>query len=137
MSSAVGHFQQAIVAGKPSLSNLLCHTKVIAAKLNLERVEQWVNLELSGFTDEAELPTYRNVLSNRLEIYNSHRDVWVFAGHLHYSLKARQPIAEIEDFSRREFVDFPVARNFSIKNDLGDSFGSDWPQRFVVLGSEY
>jgi hypothetical protein len=72
-----------------------------------------------------------------LEVYNSHRDVWQFAGHLHYALKVPQPIAEVEAFSRRDCIDFPVAKNFSIKNDLGDSFGSDWPQRFVVLGFEY
>lgn len=80
---------------------------------------------------------YRKVITQRLEVYNSHRDVWQFAGHLHYALKVRQPIAEIEAFSRRDWIDFSVVKNFSIKNDLGDSFGSDWPQRFVVLGFEY
>jgi hypothetical protein len=137
MSSAVQDFQKAIVDGKQSLTQLLRQTRVIAAKLNLEQVERWVDLELTGFAQDAEPPAYRKVLSNRLEIYNSHRNVWQFAGHLNYALKALQPIAEIEAFSRRESIDFPVAKNFSITNDVGDSFGSDWPQRFVVLGSEY
>ena len=95
-----------------------------------------MDLELTGFAEDAEPPTSK-VFTNRLEIYNSHRDVWQFAGNLNYALKARQPIAEIEAFARRKCIDFPVAKNFSIKNDSGDSFGSDWPQRFVVLGSEY
>jgi hypothetical protein len=100
-------------------------------------VERWVDLELTGFAEDAEPPTYRKVLTERLEIYNSHRDAWQFAGKLNYALKTLQPVAEIESFSQRECVEFPVAKNFSIKNDFGDSFGSDWPQRFVVLGSEY
>jgi hypothetical protein len=125
------------MAGQPSFTRLLVQTKMIAAKLNLEKVERWVDLELTGFADEAELPTYRKVFTQRLEIYNAHREVWQFAGNLNYALKARQPIAEIEDLANRECVDVPVVKNFSIKNDLGDSFGSDWPQRFIVLGHEY
>jgi hypothetical protein len=137
MSSAVHNLQKAILSGQQSVAQLLRQTKVIAAKLNLEQVERWVDLELTGFAEDAEPPTYRKVFTHRLEIYNSQRDVWQFAGNLNYALKACQPIAEIEAFSRREYIDFPVAKNFPIKNDLGDSFGSDWPQRFAVLGSEY
>jgi len=137
MSSAVRDFQKTIVDGRYSLTQLLRQTKVIAAKLNLEQVVRWVALELAGFAEDAELPAYRKVLSNRLEIYNSYRNTWQFAGNLNYALEARQPIAEIEAFSQREYIDFPVTKNFSIKNDFGDSFGSDWPQRFVVPGSEY
>src|SRR6185369_13555887 len=137
MSSAVHGLQQAILAGEQPLTRLLRQTKLIAAKLNLEDVERWADTELAGFAEDTEPPTYRKVLTSRLEIYNSHRDVWQFAGNLNYALKSRQPIAEIEAFSRLDSVNFPVAKNFSIKNDLGDSFGSDWPQRFVVVRSEY
>lgn len=137
MSSAVHGLEKAILEEQPSLTQLLRQTKGIAAKLRLEQVERWVDLELTGFAEDAEPPTYRKVLTQRLEIYNSHREVWQFAGNLNFALKARQPIVEIEALSRMECVDFPVAKNFSIKNDLGDSFGSDWPQRFVVPGSEY
>jgi hypothetical protein len=137
MNAAVQNLPKAIAQGEQSLTQLLRQTKVIAAKLNLDQVERWVDLELTGFPEDDEPPTYRKVFSQRLEIYYAYRDVWQFAGNLNYALKARQPVAEIEAFSRRESIDFPVTKNFSIKNDLGDSFGSDWPQRFVVLGSAY
>ena len=100
-------------------------------------IQQWVDLELNGYADDADPPGYRKIFVHSLEIYNAERDVWQFAGDLNYGLKARQPIAEIEKFSREERVNFPVSKNFSIKNNFGDSFGSDWPQRFVVVGSQY
>jgi hypothetical protein len=62
---------------------------------------------------------------------------WQFAGKLNFAFKAHQPIAQIESFSREERVALPVSKNFPIKNDLGDSFGSNWPQQFVVPGSQY
>jgi AbiTii len=137
MSATVKNLQDAVEKGKPSLTQLLGLTSVVAAKLNLEEVVRWVDLELNGFTEDTEPPNYRRVFTQRLEVYNSHHDVWQFAGNLNYALKVRQPVAEIEVLSRKEGIDIPVTKNFSIKNDAGDSFGSDWPQRFVVLGSEY
>jgi hypothetical protein len=137
MSSTANDLQRAILEGKQSLAQLLRQTKLVAAKLRLTDVGQWVDLELTGFPEDAEPPSYRKVLTNRLEIYNSHRDVWEFAGNLNYALEARQPLEEIKCLSRLEAVSFPVTKNFAIKNDFGDSFGSDWPQRFIVLGPEY
>lgn len=129
--------QQAITSGRPSLTQLLHQTHWIATRLNLEEVAQWVSLESAGYAEDTEPPGYRKVLTHSLEVYNAYQDSWQFAGHLHYALQARQPIEEIERFARGDRIDFPVAKNFSIKNNLGDSFGSDWPQRFVVVGSEY
>jgi hypothetical protein len=137
MSADIQNLKQAITDGQLSLAQVLLKTQVVATKLGLHCVRQWVDLELAGFAEEAEPPTYRKVFSQRLEIYNSDRDAWQVAGNLNYALKARQPISDLEALSKQEFIGFPVSKNFSIKNNFGDSFGSDWPQRFVVLGSEY
>jgi hypothetical protein len=126
-----------IVEGKRSLTELLKQTRVVASKLKLKDVERWVQLEITGFAERSELPDYRKVSTHRLEIYNSYREVWQFAGKLTYTLKAREPLLEIESFAQTRTVAIPVEKNFSIKNDWGDSFGSDWPQRFLVPGSEY
>lgn len=134
MGAAVTNLPKAVVHGQ--LSQLLRQSTLLAAKLNLEPVE-WIALELKGLSEDAEPPAYRKVFTQRLEIYDALREVWQSAGRLNYALKLRQPLAEIEGFSQREFIDFPVTKNFSIKNDFGDSFGSDWPQRFVVPGSEF
>jgi hypothetical protein len=137
MRSAAPDLAVAIVEGMHSLTQLLRQTKIIAAKLDLKEVEQWVGLELTGYAADVELPGYRKVLTQSLEIYNSHREHWQYAGRLNYGLKVGEPIAEIEKLSQCDRIDCPVAKNFSIKNDFGDSFGSDWPQRFIVSGSEY
>jgi len=137
VSASVHSLRESITSGQPSLSQLLRQTLLIAARLNLPDIQQWVDLELNGYADDADPPGYRKIFVHSLEIYNAERDVWQFAGDLNYGLKARQPIAEIEKFSREERVNFPVSKNFSIKNNFGDSFGSDWPQRFVVVGSQY
>jgi hypothetical protein len=137
VSASVHSLRLSITSGQPSLAQLLRQTQLIAARLNLPDIQHWVDLELNGYADDADPPGYRKVFVHSLEIYNSERDVWQFAGDLNYGLKARQSIAEIEKFSRVERVVFPVSKNFSIKNNFGDAFGSDWPQRFVVAGSQY
>lgn len=137
MSSTVHNLQEAITSGQQSLTQLLRQTKLIAAKLNLEGVEEWVDLELSGYAEGTEPPDYRQPLTHSLEVHNASRGSWQFAGNLNYTLKVRQPLGEIEKFAREDRVPFPVSKNFSIKNDFGDSFGSDWPQRFVVAGSQF
>ena len=137
MGSALLNLQRAILAGQPSLTQLLRQTKLIAARLTLDDVEHWLDQELAGYVRTSEPPDYRRVFTQSLEVYNAHRGTWQFAGKLNFAFKAHQPIAQIESFSREERVALPVSKNFLIKNDLGDSFGSNWPQQFVVPGSQY
>jgi hypothetical protein len=137
MGSAVLTLQRAILAGQPSLAELLRKTKLIAATLTLADLEHWLDQELNGYARTSDPPDYRGVFTRSLEVYNAHRGVWQFAGKLNYSFKAHQPIAQIERFSREDRVALPVSKNFSVKNDFGDSFGSDWPQQFIVAGSQY
>ncbi len=56
---------------------------------------------------------------------------------LQYALPVRDPIAKVENYSNKDRADFPVSKNFPIKNDFGSSFGSDWPQRFVVTRPQF
>ena len=56
MSLAVHDLQQAIVEGKESKTQLLRKTKLIAAKLNLKDVEEWVDLELHRISQRKEAP---------------------------------------------------------------------------------
>jgi hypothetical protein len=137
MGSAVINLQKAILAGEPSLTQLLRLTKVVAAKLTLNKVQSWVDLELGGYPIALEPPDYRQVFTESLEVYNAHRGAWQFAGNLNFALKVRQPIAEIERFSREDRIAIPIAKNFPIKNDFDDSFGSDWAQQFIIAGSQY
>ena len=112
MSSAVHNLQKAIVEGKQSLTHLLRQTKLIAAKLNLEDVERWVDLELNGYPEGTDPPEYRRFSTHSLEIHNPYQGGWQFAGNLNISLKAPQPIAEIERFSQGDSIGFPVAKTW-------------------------
>src|SRR5579883_247515 len=96
MSSAVHNLQKAIVSGQKSLAQLLRETKLIAAKLGLEDVEKWVDLELTGYPDEVDPPTYRSFTTNHLEVRNPYHG-WQHAGNMRFAIKARQPLPEIEN----------------------------------------
>jgi hypothetical protein len=137
MSNAVPTLLESVSNIHCSLTQLLLQTNSIASRLGFKDIHSWVDLELNGYAEESDPPAYRKVFSHSLEFYHPGRENWQFAGNLNYVFKVRQPIAEIEKLSHESRVTFPVSKSFSIKNDLGDSFGSDWPQRFVVLGAEY
>lgn len=136
MSSAVQNLQKAIVSGGKSLTQLLRETKLIAAKLNLEDVEQWVDSELNGYFDKAEPPPYREFSTQAIEICNPIRG-WEFAGHFHCKMKARQPIADIENLSRGKTLTLALTRNLPVHDSIGGTFGSHWPQRAVISGASF
>ena len=88
MGSAALTWKTAILAGQPSLTQLLRQTKTIAARLALHDVENWVEQELAGYAKDSEPPHYRRILSQSLEVYNAHRESWQFAGVLNLAFKA-------------------------------------------------
>jgi hypothetical protein len=136
MSSAVHNLQKAIVSGKQSVTQLLRETKLIAAKLNLVDVEQWVDFELKGYSESAAPPEYRVFATAYLEVRNPFHG-WIFAGNFQLSLKARQPIAEIENLSKGEMLTITPPKQVPVRDSLGGTMGSNWPQRVVVAGSEF
>lgn len=138
MSSAVHDLQRAILGGQQSLTQLLRQTKVIAAGLNLEDVERWVDLELKGYPQDVEPPKYRQYTTSSIEYNNPYRGGWQFAGHMNLKLMAHQPIAEIENFSHAEHgVFFPSPKNLPLYDMSGEPLGYDFPQRLIVMASQY
>jgi hypothetical protein len=137
MSNGMDYLRKALLSGDPSLSDLLSQAKCMADRLIPGRVPAWIDLELNGYHEEMDLPSYRKILSDRLEVYHAARGIWQFAGNLNYALEIREPLARIEELSRAGNVPFGVPKAFSIKNYFGDSFASDWPQRFVIEPLQY
>jgi hypothetical protein len=137
MSSAVHDLQKAIVSGQQPLTQLLRQTKLIAAKLGLEEVERWVDLELGGYSKDAEVPTYREFVTQSLQIHNPYQGGWRFAGNLSITLKASQPISEIEELSQGQQIVCPVSENLPIQDLMGTGLLSDFPQRFTTAGSQF
>jgi hypothetical protein len=138
MSSAVHDLQAAIVQGKQSLTQLLRQTKLIAAKLSLEDVEEWVDCELKGYPKGVEPPAYREFTTQHVEVRNPMVG-WKFAGQLELALRANEPIAEIEQLSKGDmlYMSLDQKENFPIRDTLGGSLGSDWNQRIGTPASEF
>jgi AbiTii len=136
MSSAVHNLQQAIVDGNTSITQLLRQTKLIAAKLDLRDVEQWVDLELNGYPDGKERPEYREVTTDRLMLHNPYRG-WEYVGDVKQRIRTQHPIAEIEMLSQEKAVSFTPENNFPITDNLGSSMGSEWPQRVTINPGQF
>jgi hypothetical protein len=136
MSSAVHTLQKAIAEGKQPVTQLLRETKLIAAKLGLEDMGKWVDGELNGYSSELEPPPYREFTTQAVEICHPARG-WEFAGHFHMKMKARQPIAEIEELSGSERLTLALTKNLPVSDGIGGSFGARWPQRAIISGSSF
>jgi AbiTii len=136
MGSAVQNLQMAIVEGKQSLTQLLRQTKLIAAKLNLADVEEWVDLELNGYPDGKIRPEYRAVTTDKLLLHNPYRG-WQYVGDVKQTIRTHQPIAEIEILAQEEQVSFTPEKNYPITDGLGTSTGSNWPQRVIVNPTQF
>jgi hypothetical protein len=136
MSSAVNDLQRGIVDGKDSLTQLLRKAKLIAAKLNLADVEEWVDLELNGYPEGKERPAYREVATDKLLLHNPYSG-WEYVGDVKKTLRTHQPIAEIEMLASEETVSFTPDKKFAIRDSLGGRIGSDWPQRVTLNPGQF
>ncbi|MCL4517609.1 MAG: hypothetical protein M1587_00250 [Thaumarchaeota archaeon] len=134
--SIVERLQEAITANEQSITQMLREAKLIAAKLNLHDIEQWVNLELNGYPSDVKSPSYRKFSTSGLEIRNPVRG-WTFAGYPQRTLIARQPIAEIETLSEGHTLTMAVTKNYPVTDAAGSSFGSDWPQRLIIDPNQF
>jgi predicted nucleotide-binding protein len=136
MNSAVDDLQKAIVRGEQSLVQLLRHTKIVAANLELKDVETWVDLEMSGYPIGTELPDYRVIVASQLEYHNPYQGGWQFVGNVKARIPIRQPIAEIEHLSHGDVLTAPVERNYPIQDTAGIGMLSKLPQRLSFDGTQ-
>src|SRR5688572_10308124 len=134
MSSLVQSLQRDIVEGKKSITQLLRQTELLAAKANLADVEKWVDCELNGYEGDEELPAYRHVYTNALQIYNQFQGGWRFAGNLQQKIPIYHPISQVEDLAEGEVLCLAVKNNFKITDQIGSNILSDLPQRLIISG---
>lgn len=69
MSSLVLELQSEVLDPSISVLNLLRKTFLVASKLNVPELKQWVNLELKGYTKYEQLPKYR-FINGELKAHN-------------------------------------------------------------------
>jgi hypothetical protein len=133
MSSAIHNLQAAIVDGKTPMTQLLRQTKLIAAKLNLEDVERWVDLELNGYPKDAPLPRYRNYATSSIVVHTPNGG-WEFAGNCCESFPCAWPIADIEAKSKIKTLTTAIS-DLPATNGLGSPI--NLPRRIVLDGAQF
>lgn len=69
MKSPVHELQLAAKSNSTSIAELLRMCKIVAVKLRLSRVDDWVEQELNGYEDASSLPSYRK-LACRIRVKN-------------------------------------------------------------------
>lgn len=129
MSSLVIDFQRDILDGKKSATELLRTAKLIAAKLGLDDITEWVDRELNGYSDGQTVPEYRMMGGGELQIFNPYRG-WMPVGNLKKQFPNGQPISEIEVLCHSETVVVALTRehHYPMRNDMGMDISS-WQQQ--------
>jgi len=138
--SAVGDLRKAIVEGNEPVTQLLRHAKLIAAKLNLSDIAEWVDWELKGYPKDVDVPRYGKIRMQTLQVHNPVHG-WIYAGdinHFNLEIPYKHSIDAVVNCANGEQVGFPVPNG---TNPFGvqDSFGEDcdYQQRMVVTGAQF
>lgn len=105
MSKIVIKLQEDCISSAIKPSDLLRTAKLIASKLNLHSITDWINKELDGYAVNDTIPNYRRALSE-LTAFNPHTRHWMpcIIPHEEYekiirTVEIMVPIAEVEKFA--------------------------------------
>jgi len=115
MSNFINEIQEKMADKSYSAKDLLRGAKILASKLGLKDMEEWIEYELDGYPSDATLPTYRKDLPAQIIYFNPYLG-WkpvVFdeekMADLMEHLDARFSMSEIETITERK--DEPVIFN--------------------------
>lgn len=122
MASLIAEFQRDIVSGVTGVTDLLRKAKLIAAKLNLPVMEEWVEHELDGYPEEMAVPKYR-YMTGVLKVLNPHRGWLLGSGDGLPPWPNHQPISEIEDNSKKKSIAVRPQRHIPLTDEFGESDG--------------
>ena len=129
MASLVRDFQRDIVQSSKGTTELLRTAKLIAAKLNLPEISEWVGRELTGYpSDGSRIPPYRIIAGGMLMALNPVRG-WQSAGHVNRQFPIIQSMPELEKLASEKSIVMPltgenryrldgIANNFSQQVEL-------------------
>ena len=113
MSSLVLELQQGALDSSVSVTDLLRKALVVARKLDIQDIQEWLNHELNGYPEVSEVPAYR-MLQGSLKAWNPYHG-WQPLG------VADAKIAEL--LSRRgTFQSIPQLESMKPGEKSGDSF---------------
>lgn len=61
MAKLVYQFQQDLTQSQKGVTELLRFSKMIAVKLGLSDIDEWINAELTGYKAKGKIPEYRKI----------------------------------------------------------------------------
>jgi hypothetical protein len=130
VSSLVRDFQRDIVQSSKSTTELLQTAKLIAVKLGLQDITEWIDAELIGYNGGVpQVPEYRWVSGGDLVVRNPARG-WEPVGPVNNPFKIGQPVPEIEALQASPSVFIPLARSahYPVIDIIGND-RTDWQQQ--------
>lgn len=144
MTSLVNELQREALDRSVRTADLLRKALVVARKLGREDIQPWLNSELNGYVDTADIPKYRSVLGE-IRSYNPYNGIWmpiIFPESMadtHRSLtnrKCGQAVSELEDLltSERDFLTMPYSAEVSAR--LTNMLDADSPPVMVISASK-
>jgi hypothetical protein len=128
VASLVAKFQKDVLDSTKSVTDILRTAKVISAKLGLDDIEEWIGAELSGYPSDESVPDYRHAVGT-LQVYNPYRG-WITVTGGSIEMPFGHSIAQIEEFSKQDRMDFSPKANIPLDSSLGSSL----VQRVVFSG---
>lgn len=107
MASIVIELQRDALNRDILVSDLLRKAFVVAKKLGLKELEDWVNLELNGYAQDSDIPEYRKVIGE-IKAWNPYNNCWMPVimedpkeAEALSSRYLKQAISEIEDLENK------------------------------------
>ena len=131
MAGLVHQLQKDILSSNKSVTELLRTAKVIAVKLDLGDISNWIELELDSYKDVKTLPEYRWVNGADLQFYNPHHG-WLHGGFLERKLAIPDGMATVEHLlaSNGELIR-PLKSKERVRLD-GGAIVNTFPQRLIM-----
>ena len=122
------------------VSDLLRKALVVARKLSLADIQEWINNELNGYPAEVRAPEYREV-RGQVRAWNPYRGTWdpvIFAdpndGEAASKRRCRNSIAQLEHLNERDGGTIQMPFSQEAQRDL--AAGTDHDTEFTRFVSQ-
>lgn len=137
MSSLVSDFQQITLQPDKSVTQSLGMAKMISAKLGLEDIEAWIEHELSGYPDAADVPAYRSG-GGILQVLNPLRG-WITVTDGGVKMSFVFSMTVLEEFASQTTVHLQPPKQISVSADglISDSAATSFVQRIAISGTTF
>ena len=127
--SLLDEIRSALVNESADLSNTLRKAKILASAIGLPEFREWVDFELSGYTDRDKVPSYRCFLPTNLGTFSGPFQ----SGVKNMVLPTYNLPDQVRDFAENLIVFDGVG---ALEAQASGSYQRKWPQEMVMLARD-